>query len=268
MNKSWRADLRALIVLLFAAAPAAAGELALYYLPGAQVEYEGTGFRQVHSGWELKVKPKSAAAGLRWRHPLRDDLAVETQFWRNQAFFAREDGNSVSATLRQTGQTRLTLNHLMADLRHPLLGGSLEAVLGAQGVHETFERRDVVFHAAAQPGAVTEALDAAGAYIGFHASRAKGRWYADGELLLGHLFLTGNRQSTGGGSIRRDGYTYMFRAEAGYRRGRWRAGVGYVRQMLEVLVPGGKTFGTGAAASLPINKTDFFSPALTVAYEY
>ncbi len=254
--------------LCFFAPTLRAGELALYYLPGAQVEYEGTGFRQVPSGWELKVKPRSAGAGLRWRHALGRDVDFQAQFWRNQAFFAREDGNSASGTLRQTGQTRLTLNHLMADLRHPLWNSPVRAVLGAQGLHETFERRDVLFHGAPQPGGATEALDAAGAYMGFEGSASRASWYGSWEVLLGHLFLTSNRQQTGGGSIRRDGYTYMFRLEAGWRKGPWRAGVGYVRQLFQVLVPGGKTFGTGAAASLPINKTDFFSPLLAVSYEY
>ncbi len=191
--------------LCFFAPALQAGELALYYLPGAQVEYEGTGFRQVPSGWELKVKPRSAGAGLRWRHALGRDVDFQTQFWRNQAFFAREDGNAASGTRRQTGQTRLTLNHLMADLRHPLWNSPVQAVLGAQGLHETFERRDVTFNGTPQPANATEALDAAGAYMGFEGSASRASWYGSWEVLLGHLFLTSNRQQTGGGSIRGTG---------------------------------------------------------------
>ena len=249
------------------AAPLRAGELALYGMPNVQVEYEGTGYRQYPSGWELKVKPESPGLGLRWRQPLTEKLSLQAQYWLNRPVFEREDGNSQSTTLRQTGQTRLAVQNFVVDLRRPLEGTPVEVVAGLQGAYETLTRRDIVFNGAAEAGRPVERLWGAGAVIGFHGGRAE-RFYYDWEALLGHLFFTGNSQDIEGGSIHSDGYTYVLRLEGGYRGRGWRVGAGFVRQLIQIQVPGGKALPSGAAASLPINKTDFFSPFFSVTYDY
>jgi hypothetical protein len=257
----------ALAFALLATASARAGELALYHFPSAQVEYEGTGHRQVQNGWELKVKPKNAASGLRWRHDLSDTWAFQAQYWRNQPAYDREDGNTRSRTQRQTGRTRLAVHNFLADLRRPLRGSPVEAVAGLQGVRESFERKDIVFNGSPEPARPRETLSAAGAYMGFHGAR-RGNFYWDWEALFGHFFFTGNEQKASGGSIRRNGYSYALRLEAGLAGRSWRAGVGLVRQLLQIHVPGGKALASGAAASLPLNKTDISGLALSVTYAY
>jgi len=257
----------ALSLLLVSVAPLRAGEIALYGLPKAQVEYEGTGHRQYASGWELKVKPETPAAGLRWRQPLTEKLSLQAQYWLNRPAFNREDGNSQSTSLRQTGQTRLAVQNFVVDLRRPLEGTPVEVVAGLQGACETFTRRDIVFNGAAETGRPVERLWGAGAVIGLHGGRA-GRLYYDWEALLGHLFFTGNSQEINGGSIHRDGYTYLLRLEGGVRLKDWRLGAGFVRQLLQIQAPGGKSLPSGATTSFPINKTDFFSPFIAVTYDY
>jgi hypothetical protein len=252
---------------LFFHRPLAAGELALYHLNNASLEYEGTGFRQVDEGWELKVKPRGTGEGLRWRHSLSPDSAVQLQYWRNNAFYAREDGNIKTDALRQNGDTRLSVQALMADLRRPLAESRWEVFVGIQGVHEIFHRKAIIFNLAPEPNQAKEVLSAAGAYIGFHRG-SQDRFFWDGEASIGHLFLTRNRQSVEGGSIHRSGYAYSFRLEAGYQRNRWRLGLGFVRHLFQIMVPGGKSLPSGAAASLPINKTDFYSPVVAVTYVY
>jgi hypothetical protein len=256
------------LLFLLIAAPVAANEAALYYLPGAQLEYEGTGYREVSNGWELKVKPRSSAAGLRWRHRLTENWSMQAQHWRNQAFYAREDGNAFNDALRQTGQTRLSLRNFLVDVRHPLGGSLVEAVAGTQAVYATFQRRDIVYNLAPAAGSPKERLAGYGAFFGLHGVKPGKRFYLDWELLFGHLFFTRNKQNAAGGSIRDDGYTYSARIEGGVRVGRWSVGVGYFRQLAQIMVPGGKTLPSGAVSSLPINKIDFFSPLATVRYEY
>lgn len=259
------------VVLTMLAVPCAvhaASEMALYYLPNARVEYEGTGFRQFDQGWELKVKPQSSGAGLRWRQQISDGWATQIQYWRNAPFYAMEDGNSLSQSFRQTGQTRLSLQNLMWDARTPLFESRVEAVAGGQWVHESFHRKSVIFNQAPEPAEAHETLDAWGGYMGFHWGRAFSHFYYDGEAVMTHFFHTNNRLSVGGGSIRQRGYGYAIRLEGGWRSGPWRVGLGWVRQLYQIHAPGGQSFPSGAAASLPLNKTDFFSPFLTVTYAY
>lgn len=259
---------RAILLAALAAAPLHADEAAVYFLDNLAVQYEGTGYRETMSGWELKVKPQGAGQGLRWRRG-----AFQAQAWRNNPYFSWEDGNSAGTVMRQTGQTRLAVNVLAADLRLPLAASGVEAVAGVLGLHATFDRKDVVFNTVPDDAGAQESLSALGPVLGFHASRRKalkGRWalWADGEFLVGQFLWTRNRQKTDGGSIHRDGFSYMIRAEAGAAVGRWRLGAGLVRQMHEILVPGGKGLPNGAAASLPINKIDFQSPFVSVSYDY
>jgi hypothetical protein len=259
-------------LFIFIGAPLCAAEVSLYYLPGAQVEYEGTGYRETSNGWELKVKPQSSGMGLRWRQGLTDKLALQVQGWANKPFFATEDGNAQSDTLRQTGQTKLAFQTLMADLRRPLSNSSVEVLAGLVGFHETFHRKDIVFNLAQEPGCAHEAISALGAYFGFHGGHGpttgQRGFYWDGEATMGHFFFTDNKLTVDGGSIHRNGYTYTLRLEGGWCQGSWRAGMGYLRQLYQVMVQGGQTMSTGAAASLPINKTDFFSPFVVVSYVY
>jgi hypothetical protein len=161
MKHFWRVKI--LAVFLISAAPLAAGEISLIYLPQARMEYEGTGYRQTTNGWELKVKPKSSGAGLRWRHSLSGNLSTQVQYWRNEPFYAREDGNSLSVTHRQTGQTKLAVQWFMADLRRPLAQSPVEAVAGLQGIDESFRRKNIVFNQAAEAGSAHEKIGALGA---------------------------------------------------------------------------------------------------------
>lgn len=253
--------------LLSGATSLRAGKLSVYYLPSARVEYEGTGFRQFDAGWELKAKPLKTGQGLRWRHDLSDSLAVQFSYWRNDPTFFSEDGNTRGGPLRQTGQTKLALNNFFIDLRKPLHDSSVEAVGGIQGACVSMRRKNIVFNLSPESGSPRERLSALGPYIGFHGGNSRA-FYWDWELTLGHFFWTQNTQKTAGGSIHRGGYSYNFRFEAGWQRGDWGIGAGYVKQMLEITVPGGKALPSGAAASLPINKFDFASPFVTVNYAY
>jgi hypothetical protein len=260
----------ALLCFFAGAAPCrAGGEFSLLWLPNLHLQYEGLGYRTVQNGWDIKCKPSGAGLGLRWRAPVSRRLALQLQYWRNQPFYAREDGNAASDVLRQTGQTRIALQALTADLRHPLAGSPWEAVAGLQGVHQTLHRKDIVYNLAPEPAEARERLWGLGAHVGAARRAPEGDGgYWEGELLLGHLFFTGNRLSTEGGSLRRDGYTYSFRLEAGWRRGPWRFGLGLLDQIFQVMVPGGRTLPGGAAASFPVNKTDFTSPFAAVTYAY
>ncbi len=279
-NPSSRKSLFLIAAIASIGIPLRAGQLSLYYSPTARVEYEGTGYRQVDSGWELKTKPLKTGQGLRWRHEFSDSLALQISHWRNDPTFFSEDGNTQGGPMRQTGQTKLALNNFFVDLRRPLFDSAIEAVGGMQGAHVSLRRKSIVFNLASESGSPRETLSALGPYIGFHGSgyapsrlveRDGGSskvFYWDWELTLGHFFWTQNTQKTDGGSIHRGGYSYNFRIEGGWRRGNWGLGVGYAKQMLEITVPGGKALPTGAAASLPINKFDFASPFVTVNYEY
>lgn len=256
-----------LIPLISVAALCRADETSFYFLHNLAVQYEGTGYRQTPSGWELKVKPQGQGQGLRWRRG-----ALQAQYWRNNPYFSWEDGNAADAVMRQTGQTRMALNALVVDGRFPLMGSRVEAVAGALGLHAVMDRRDVVFNTVLDAGETRESISALGPVLGFHTGGRKelrGRWalWADGEILAGQFLWTRNRQKADGGSISRDGFSYLFRAEAGLAAGRWRLGAGLVRHMHEVLVPGGKSRPNGGAASLPINKFDFASPFLSLSYD-
>lgn len=258
-----------LFLFSLAATPVAAGQVSVYYLPENQVEYEGLGYRTFDQGHDIKLKPHGSGMGLRWRHELAGKWTAQMQYWRNNPFFAREDGNARDALNRQTGQTRIAVQNFMADVGRPLHGSRVAAVAGLQGVHQTLDRRDIVFNGAPEPGSSRENLEAAGAYFGFRrADEGSKRFYGEWEFLIGHFFKTRNSQTTGGGSVRREGYSYTVRLEAGCRLERWKLGLGFVRHTLQVHVPGGATFPSGAARSFPINKTDFFSPFLSLTYVY
>ena len=261
---------RVLFLLLFlAAAPLRADELAFYWLNNLAVQYEGTGYRPgPPAGWELKVKPQGSGEGLRWRHG-----SFQLQYWRNNPYFSWEDGNSASSTLRQTGQTRYGYETAVADIRFPLAGTALEAVGGLQAARVVFERKSIVFHEIREPASAGERMEALGPVLGFHGRAEKqlnGLWglWTDGEVLAGHFFWTDDRQKTdgGAGNLHRGGYSYLFRAEAGLRRGPLRVGLGLVRQAAEIIVPGGKSLPGGAAASLPINQNDFQSPFISISW--
>ncbi|HOW27849.1 MAG TPA: hypothetical protein PK876_05050 [Elusimicrobiota bacterium] len=259
------------VVLL---APAVrAGQMSVYYSPSAQVEYEGTGYRSTAQGWELKVKPLSAATGFVWDHDLTKGRSLNIQYWRNESYYHREDGNALSATLRQTGLTRLAFHNVLAGLRVPVKERRLAASLGLQGVRETFDRTGFVFNGNATGETACSSLGGIGACLGLHGGSKgvepkKCAFYSDWDLMFGHLFLTTGRPRAEGGSIHRDGYTYTFRLEAGVSSPRWRCGLSYVRQLFQVQFPGGASLPSGAAASLPINKTDFFGPFLNLSYVY
>jgi hypothetical protein len=252
-----------------------AGDLSLYGLPQARVEYEGTGFRQVPNGWELKVKPHTPALGLRWRETFSPRLALQAQYWVNRTHANQEKGNTQAGPLTQTGQTRMFVNSLWLDLRVPLAGSRVEAVGGVNGLYESFRRKDIVFNLVPQEGTFLETHAALGVHVGFHAGSATpapeepgGRFFWDGEILFGNFLWTRNTLRADGGSIRRGGYSYLARGELGWARGPWRWTAGYTRHLYETLVPGGRTASGGAAVSLPINKTDFYGPFLGVGYAY
>lgn len=262
-----------LFFLLWSPGTVRAGELSLQWMPQARVEYEGTGFRQVPNGWELKVKPWTPAGGLRWRSEISPRLSWQVQYWANRPAYFYEIGNSSTPALNQTGQTRQSLQSLWMDFRRPLTGSAVEAVGGVHGVLQSFRRKDIVFNGTAEPASTLDTQAGLGIHMGVHlrpAPRkdAPRRWDWEGEFLLGRLLWTGNNQSTEGGSIRRGGYTFSFRLESGVRLGRTRWALGYSRQMYEILVPGGRALSSGAAGALPINKTDVFGPYLSMGWVY
>jgi hypothetical protein len=257
---------RTLLLALLLPAAARADELSVYYLSNLAVQYEGTGFRESPGGWELKVKPKAGGQGLRWRHG-----RGQVQYWRNDPYYSSEAGNSASLTLHQYGETLYGYQTLVADLRLPLAGSALEAVGGAQGTRVVFKRKAVVFKDVPTDETPTEVLEALGPVVGLHAEAEKplrGAWglWADGEILTGHFFWTRNRQKSFGGSLHRDGYSYIFRAEAGVRCGGLRLGLGLARQAAEIVVPGGRALPNGGAASLPINQNDFDGSFISVSW--
>lgn len=245
-----------------------AGEVALYGLVNDRVQYEGVGYRQDISGWELKVKPASWGVGGRWRHPLPEFGAVQAQYWANAPKYDEENGNTQSKDLKQNGQTRLWVQHALADMRFPLYQSPLEVVAGVQMAWADFKRQQIVYHQMVEPEEPRETLWAAGGHVGFHGAHSGKRFFVDGEILLGHFFWTHNTQSVDGGGIHREGYSYLFRAETGARWGAWKVSVGFFRELLEIHVPGGKRLSTGAAASLPLNKLDVSSPFLGLTYVY
>lgn len=247
-------------------------------LPHARVEYEGTGYREVPNGWELKVKPWTAAGGIRWRTDLSSTLGVQIQYWQNRPSYAAEFGNTAGETATQNGQMRLALHSLWADVRRPLAGSPVEAVFGINGVYQTIDQKDVVFNGTPEAGSSHETHTGVGAHIGVH-GKGRGRpWrqvpslFWDGELLIGHTFVTHNTLTAEDGSIHQGGYSYSGRLEGGLAWARWRLSLGYTRQMYEIFVPGGRRFTagstTGATASLPINKTDIFGTFLALGWTY
>lgn len=253
-------------LLLFLAFPVLthAGELSVYYLNNLAVQYEGTGFRQTQAGWEVKVKPQAGGQGLRWRQG-----AFQLQYWRNNPHFSTEGGNGGL----QLGRTLLAADVALADVRLPLAGSVVEAVAGLSGARFRLDRKDVSFNGVNDPAGARETLTAAGPVLGFHGRAGEprpGAWtfWADGEILIGHYLWTRNRLRVDGGNLSRSGFSYLFRAEAGLRRGPWRVGLGLLRQMHEVVVPGGRTLPNGGAVSLPVNKVDFGSPFVSVTYEF
>lgn len=259
---------RALLFFLLGAAGARADEWSLQLLPKGFVEYEGSGFRESPSGWELKVKPWNPVGGLRWRRVLGPGWACQAQAWANRATFAGEIGNR--SAIQQYGQTSLAVQSLWVDLRRPLRASPVEVVFGVNGSRQVFKRKDIVF-GVPEPETARETLQALGGHLGFHAGRLPGDrgFFWDGEILLGHSFWTRNRLRADGGTIDRGGYTYAFRWEGGFATPRWRLSAGYARQLYEVLVPGGRSLPTtGATVSLPINKTDLFGPFVAVGWTY
>jgi hypothetical protein len=253
------------LLILLSPALAAAGEGSFYFLNNLAVQYEGTGFRQVPSGWELKVKPQGTGEGFRWRGG-----RWQAQYWRNNPYFSFENGNSATPTLQQRGQTRLSFDTLVLDGRLPLAGCAVEAVAGLQGTRVLFEREKIQFQLVPEAASARERLTALGPTLGLHgaAENPFGKWalWADGEILATHYFWTRNRLRAEGGGLHRDGYGYLFRAEAGLRRGAFRIGVGVVRQATEIVVPGGLALPGGAAASLPVNHVDFESPFVSLTW--
>lgn len=260
-----------LILIGLFASRLSAGELSLYYLYNAMLEYEGTGYRQFDQGWELKVKPNSDAKAVRWRNSLSKDLTLQVFYVGNRPFFGQEDGNAASAIIRQTGETKMAIQSLMADLRCPWENSSIGVLAGLQGARTSFERKDIVFNQVPEPNKAREIISALGLYLGFyggHPAKEERTFYWDWDATIGHFFWTRNTMKTEGGSINRNGLSYTFRLEGGYRLGRWRMGAGYFRQLLEIMVPGGKTLPSGAAVSFPVNKMDFFSPFVILSYGY
>ncbi|MBK8575152.1 MAG: hypothetical protein IPN90_05565 [Elusimicrobia bacterium] len=255
-----------------------AGELTFMVLPQARVEYEGTGYREVPSGWELKVKPWTPAGGIRWRTDFSSTLGFQVQYWMNRPAYAIEFGNSAGESSAQEGQMRLALQSLWVDLRRPLAGSPVEAVFGVNGLYQTIDQKDMVYHGKPEAGSSSETQTGLGAHIGIHAKggrRPRGQGPAlfwDGELLIGHYFVTHNTLTSEDGSIHQGGYTYNGRLEGGLAWPRWRLSLGYTRQMYEIFVPGGRRFTPGASesatASLPINKTDIFGTFLALGWTY
>lgn len=255
-----------------------AGELSLQILPQARVEYEGTGYREVPNGWELKVKPWSSAGGVRWRTELSPTWGFQMQYWKNNPAYFAEFGNSAGAGQEQTGQMKLALQSLWVDLRRPLAGSPVEVVFGVNGLYSTLRQKDVVFRGTPEPGSSLETQTGLGGHVGFHGKgqgHARGRgpsMFWDGELLFGHYFLTRNTLTSDDGSIHQGGYTYHMRGEGGLAWSRWKVSLGYTRQLYEILVPGGRRFTPGASesatASLPINKIDMFGPFFALGWTY
>lgn len=238
-----------------------AGEVAIYYLPQAQLQYEGSGFREQQAGWTFKVKPENPALGLRWRHEVSPKAAWQTQYLQNAPKFYPSVGS-------QTGQMRLALTQVMTDFRTPIANSNAEAIIGVQGAWASLEQKEIIFNGAPEAATPLERMRAAGGYIGVHAGRAHEHFFWDGEFTIGHYFTTHNSLKAAGGAITRYGYSYWFRAEAGYKSGAWRLGLAYLRGLVRIDVPGGKTLPGGATASMPINKFDFFSPAIAISYAY
>ncbi len=255
-----------ILVSLLVAADLFAGEVSLFYSPNNRVQYEGVGYRQQDSGWELKTKPAGNGAGLRVRHALPGQWGMTLQYWTNLSFYEREDGNAQSHVLRQTGQTELTIQNLLWGVSHPIQGSLLEAVFGVQGTQAVFRRKDFVFNGVFSAVQTQEEIRGAGGWLGVHGA-AKGRaFFIDGEVLLGHYFLTSNKLSVEGGGVHQGGYSYLFILEAGVRFRQWRFSAGFCRQLMQIHVPGGKSLGNGATVSFPINKLDFSSPFIAITF--
>ena len=102
--------------LLFLVPSVRAGELSLQILPQARVEYEGTGYREVPNGWELKVKPWSSAGGVRWRTELSPTWGFQMQYLKNNPAYFAECGNSVVSQTEAAGERRSL--HLKAPNDH------------------------------------------------------------------------------------------------------------------------------------------------------
>lgn len=170
-----------------------AGEVSLQILPQARVEYEGTGYREVASGWELKVKPWTPAGGIRWRTELSPTLGFQIQYWKNRPAYPAEFGNSAGEGAAQEGQMRLGFQSLWADVRRPHRC-PVEAVFGVNGLYQTIDQKDVVYHGTPESGSSHETQTGLGAHMGIH-GKGRGRpWgggpslFWDGELLIGHYF--------------------------------------------------------------------------------
>ncbi|MBL8022944.1 MAG: hypothetical protein JNK54_01485 [Elusimicrobia bacterium] len=224
------------------------------------------------------MKPWTPVGGIRWREELSPHLGFQTQYWANRSAYYAEFGNSAGTHLAQEGQARLSLQSLWVDFRRPLVGSSIEGVLGMNGAYQSLRQKNIVFQGNPEPGASREIHAALGAHLGFHGKGVSHPWargpglFWDGEILLGHYLWTKNRLTSEDGSIRRGGYTYALRMEGGLAWERWRLSLGYTRQLYEILVPGGRRFTPGtsssATASLPINKTDLFGAFLALGWTY
>jgi len=261
-------------VLFLSVVSKASSDFSLYGLPQALMEYEGTGYREVSAGWELKVKPLCPVGGIRWRHEFNKQWALQSQYWVNRPTYAEESWNARSPDVKQFDQTRLSLQSLWADVRAPLWASPVEVVAGVNGAYQSFRRKNIVYGSTNEPGDYLETHTALGVHMGVHAGSQKNSGahrpgsYWDSEVLLSHYLWTKNNLTTSGGTIDTGGYAYSFRLEGGLVFGRVRLGVGYLRQMYEIFVPGGRSLPEGSAVSLPINKTDLFGPFISLGWIY
>ncbi len=233
------------------------------------MSHEGSGFQQFDQGWEIGhgQVDNGFAGGLRWRQEWKG-FATQVQFWANAPREWSEEGDAAGPLLRQTDRVRMALDSLMGDVRLPLVGSAVEAVVGVHLLEQSFRRRNIVFNQVSDPATPHEVLDAAGAYLGA-AERKEGRLlYGEWEATVTHFFFTHNRIVAEGGGIHREGYAWNARLEGGVKLGSWRLGGGYLQQIWLVSVPAGKALSTGAEASLPINKTGFKGPFLEISYAY
>ena len=268
--KKWLA-----MALLLLAPALRAGDVALYYLNNAALDWEGSGYRDNSTGgWEIKDKPQGPAFALRWKQSLTRDLDAQIFYVRNKPYYSFENGADGLAALneQQTGETRIAMNEINIDVRRPLEDSKFGVLAGGQGISEIFNRKDISYWGTPDTSTAREALCALGGYLGVYTAGlpAKNRgFYWDMDFSIGHYFWTHNAIKDYGGSMHSNGFFYAARLEAGWQIGRMRLGAGWIRQEMEIIVPAGKELPISkATASLPDNKTDFSSPFISLTYVY
>jgi len=147
--KKWLA-----MALLLLAPALRAGDVALYYLNNAALDWEGSGYRDNSTGgWEIKDKPQGPAFALRWKQSLTRDLDAQIFYVRNKPYYSFENGADGLAALneQQTGETRIAMNEINIDVRRPLEDSKFGVLAGGQGISEIFNRKDISYWGTPDP---------------------------------------------------------------------------------------------------------------------